>query len=309
MRHISPLPDELGDSFTVSRAIAAGATAKRMRSPDLASPFHGVRMRADADPVEPIVALACAFAEKMTEHEFFSHATAAALWGLPLPAAVRPSDAVDVAVFTPRRNPRGRGIRGHEVEPALAVVTRHPSLGLPIADPASTWAMLGGVIAHPYDLVALGDAIVRTPQHRHDPPALATIDDLEAAVRAGRRVGRPALRNALPRVRAGSSSVKETHTRLVLVEHGLPEPELAWEVRNADGVVWARLDLAYPCHRVAIEYEGEQHLTDPAQWAKDIARYERLATAGWTVIRVTKGDLGRPALLAARVRAALAARS
>ena len=38
-------------------------------------------------------------------------------------------------------------------------------------------------------------------------------------------------------------------------------------------------------------------------------KYELLQALGWTVIRVVQGDLERPELLVARIRAALAAAS
>ncbi len=76
-----------------------------------------------------------------------------------------------------------------------------------------------------------------------------------------------------------------------------------------DGVLRAVIDLAYPDWLIAIEYEGEHHLTDPAQWAKDIRRHELLESLGWIVIRVTKTDLrGGGRALVRRVRAALARR-
>ena len=37
-----------------------------------------------------------------------------------------------------------------------------------------------------------------------------------------------------------------------------------------------------------MEYEGEHHLTDPVQWAKDLVRYNDLALSGWLVIRLSK---------------------
>lgn len=143
-----------------------------------------------------------------------------------------------------------------------------------------------------------------------DPPALATVRQLEAAVAAGRRVGSPALRRALPRVRTRSASRTETRCRLILVDGGLPEPELNHDVYDDAGRFIACVDLAYPARRVAIEYEGEHHLRDAEQWAKDIARYEALAAAGWFVIRVTKADVfAARSDLVRRVRTALRARA
>ncbi len=310
MKSPTPLPADLGRSFSVATARAHGVSPARLRAGDLDTPFHGVRMTGDpaADLTAEHRRLALAFAAKSTPDAFFSHVTAAVLWGLPLPSSVLRKPGIDVAVLTPRRNPRGRGVRGHEVDAALVAVIRHPVHGVLLASPASTWAMLGGVLRDPYDLVAAGDAVVRTPQHPADPVALAALADLAAATRAGRRVGVPALREALPRIRTGSSSRPETWTRLTLVDHGLPEPELAWEVCDANGQFLARVDLAYPQARVAIEYEGEHHLRDVGQWTRDILRYDLLAAEGWRVIRVTKEELTvRPAALVARVRAVLRA--
>jgi hypothetical protein len=115
-----------------------------------------------------------------------------------------------------------------------------------------------------------------------------------------------ALRQALPRVRVGSASRPETWTRLILVDAGLPEPVLNIDVFH--GEVWiARVDLAYPDLMIAVEYEGEHHLRDPEQWARDLERYDALAEAGWRVIRITKGDVFTdPASMCRRVRRAIA---
>lgn len=134
---------------------------------------------------------------------------------------------------------------------------------------------------------------------------LATRVQLEAAVAAGRRVGAARLRAVLPRAIPRSRSRAETWLRLILVDAGLPEPEANVDVVEA-GVWLGQVDLGYPALRVALEYEGEHHLTDPRQWAADIARYDRLAESGWRVIRVTKAEVfGRTDDLVERVRRAL----
>src|SRR5690606_20379937 len=98
----------------------------------------------------------------MGPHEFFSHTTAAVLWGIPLPRLTR--EWLHVAVFPPHRLPRARGIRGHEMQRHLARVVAHPELGVRILGPASTWASLGAVLPDLFDLVAAGDAVVRVPR-------------------------------------------------------------------------------------------------------------------------------------------------
>ncbi len=164
--------------------------------------------------------------------------------------------------------------------------------------------MLAASLRHPYDVVAVGDAVLR--DWRLEP--LASIAELTRAVDAGRRVGVARLREALPRLRARSGSRPETWLRLTIVDAGLPEPDLNVDVFVAGEYV-ACVDLAYPERRIAFEYEGEHHLRDPRQWALDIERYERLAAAGWLVIRATKQDVfEQSGRFIARARRALASR-
>lgn len=121
----------------------------------------------------------------------------------------------------------------------------------------------------------------------------------------GRAWSRCAMRS--PRVRAGAASRPETWTRLTLVDAGLPEPAIDHDVYDARGFIGC-VDLAYPERRIAIEYEGDHHRTDSAQWNRDIEKHDRLAAAGWRVIRVTREDVfSRPGVLVGRVRRALAA--
>lgn len=342
----SALPPHLGDTFTVAAARGAGVTTSRLRGKDLEAPYRGVRVvreveaMTDAAPVElapdaesdradaskPAVARGRAdglelqrrarvFALTMPANQFFSHITAAVLWGLPVPAALlRDSFGLlrdlDVGVFAPLRHPRHAGVHGHQLRRGRAHVVTHPAHGVRLTSAATTWASLGAVIVDEYDLVAVGDAVVREPMFRGDPPPLATMEQLRAAVAAGRRVGGPGLRVALERVTTRSASRMETRCRLILLDAGLPMPALNHTVLDRDGNFVACVDLAYPLEKVAVEYEGEHHLNDPEQWARDIARYEALAAAGWFVIRVTKSDVfeGR-ADLVRRVKTVLRARA
>ena len=49
------------------------------------------------------------------------------------------------------------------------------------------------------------------------------------------------------------------------------------------------LDMGWPDLKIALEYDGDHHRTDPAQFARDIVRLEELAALGWLVIRVAAG--------------------
>ena len=64
------------------------------------------------------------------------------------------------------------------------------------------------------------------------------------------------------------------------------------EVRD-DGAFVARLDLAWPDRRVAVEYDGAHH-RDPRQHSLDLARHNRLRALGWTVLQVDARVLARP---------------
>jgi hypothetical protein len=72
-------------------------------------------------------------------------------------------------------------------------------------------------------------------------------------------------------------------------------------VRDADGRFIARVDLAFPEHRVAIEYDGAWH-GKPGQLAHDRRRLNALVAAGWTVLHVTATDLHEPQSLVGVVR-------
>lgn len=119
-----------------------------------------------------------------------------------------------------------------------------------------------------------------------------------------------ALRESLERARGGSSSRPETWVRLILVDAGLPEPDLDHDIYDDGGEFVGCVDLAYRKARIAIEYEGDHHRTDAEQWARDIARHDRMVELGWRVIRVTRGEVfERPSDLVTRVQTALRDRS
>ncbi|MGY1661366.1 endonuclease domain-containing protein [Geodermatophilus sp. SYSU D00705] len=104
-----------------------------------------------------------------------------------------------------------------------------------------------------------------------------------------------------------SFDVRIAGAGLLLALAGLPAiPQFT--VRDADGSFVARVDLAHPEQRVAVEYDGAWH-ADPTQLVRDRRRLDALVAAGWTVLHVTAADLRDPEALVARVRALLAARN
>lgn len=310
---LNDLPADLPQAFLTREAHAAGVSPSRLRASDLEHPFRGVIARRDAGASRGQEAahlrLIDQYAARMRPCEFFSHVSAALLWGLPLPFSVLRALLLDVSVHHPLRASRSQKIRGHQMRSELVSVVTHPLTGYRVTSPASTWATLGSVLTDTYDLVAVGDAVVRVPVLSDHAPALATVEQLERATAAGSRTGVGRLREALPRIRTGAWSRTETWTRLLLVDAHLDEPVCNLAL---PGVIGSRryLDLAYPQWKIAIEYEGVHHLVDPRQWDRDIHRYERLVTEGWIVIRVTSEQLfGAPGSVIARVVRAIESRS
>lgn len=103
-----------------------------------------------------------------------------------------------------------------------------------------------------------------------------------------------------------AESPQESRARVLLVQAGFPVvPQ--FEVRDDDGRWVARVDLALPELRIAVEYDGAWHGAG-GQLAKDRRRLNRLTEAGWLVLHLTAADLRRPDEVAARLRALVALR-
>jgi very-short-patch-repair endonuclease len=81
----------------------------------------------------------------------------------------------------------------------------------------------------------------------------------------------------------------ESRLRLLLLDHGLPAPELQYELRDHYGVLRARFDLAYPNARLAIEYDGEA--THRPRRGADNHRDIDVAELGWETLRFEAPDI------------------
>jgi hypothetical protein len=109
----------------------------------------------------------------------------------------------------------------------------------------------------------------------------------------GRRGVRQA-RSLVPIADPRAESQGESWPRLEILDHGLPAPELQHWV-SVDGYPTYRLDMAYPKHRVAIEYDGREFHEGVDENGhdrreRDEARRAWLREHGWTVIVLTKDD-------------------
>jgi hypothetical protein len=302
----SRLPSELlGRPFTVAEAARVGLARGRLRSGDLTAPFHGVRV----EGVDPDLEIrARALLALLGPGAVLSHLTAARLWPLELPRAL-PGEPLHVSVRAPARAARRPGVAGHAVSDArVRRVVRH---GLPMTDGASLFCHLGTLLELD-DLVAVGDALVRTP-HRgdpEDPRPWVPLGELRERVAwfCGRGAAR--LREAIALVRDGAESRPESRFRLASVRAGLPEPQLQVPLFTSAGVFVGRPDGWYERERVSWKYEGDGHRTSNRQFARDVGRYDDFLAIGVHPVRIVAAEfLPHPERSVERLRRALADRA
>lgn len=263
--------------FTVKEAHLCGVTPGRLRHRSLTVPTSGARI---PSLVTDRMAALRAFALVLPGDTAFSHATAARIIGLPLPAGL--PDVVHVMRESGRPPIERAGCISHQGLQHRRVGTID---GIRVVVPGDTWADLGATLSVA-DLVIMGDALlaagwvsVATLAHRAEQP--------------GRR-GARRLRVARALCRPGSASPGESRARLRFGEWGLPDAELNLEVYAADGRWLARPDFTWRQRRVIAEYDGDQHRTDRAQWQRDRHRRAGLEDEGWTYVEMTARSLSDP---------------
>lgn len=227
-----------------------------------------------------------------------SHTTAAALFGL----SCCPFRGVEITVVRGRSH-RSRLARVHEtlVLPSgdITAIDR-----IPVTRPARTLVDLAGSVSRSVLEEAVDDALVRRLT------TLARLEERAAALAGSGRPGTALLRTVLATWNDGALPEEVAEMRLVrrLVAHGLPAPVRQHTVRDGAGRAVARVDLAYPAERIALELDGFRWHGTPRAHGRDASRRRRLAVVGWIVVPATPVDLaGDGARLAADVAGARAA--
>ncbi|UYO98330.1 hypothetical protein OED01_06365 [Microbacterium sp. M28] len=215
-------------------------------------------------------------APALTPEQFYTGSTGMLLVKAPIPYTTESRFDLHVAARHPAGMPRREGLTGHRLgarDPAPWRVE-----GLPIEHPARMWRQAADEWSVD-DLIIAGDNLV-LPKRQ-----LLTIDDLHAEIAALRR-GNAKLLKAVEEIRVGAESSEESTLRLVLVRAGLPRPELNWDLRAANGRFIARLDICWPRHRVASEYDGRVHAEDDKQFARDADRWDEVRHVNWDLVRI-----------------------
>lgn len=279
--------------FRGSEAVARGLlTPRQLQSRRWTRLYRDVYVDAEL-PVDHGVRIAAA-GLLLPPKAVFAGRTAAWLRGVD--ALVEPDDPVEVLALRPARFGAVAGLRIHTCEHFLDSEVHH-DLGRRLTTPGRTATDVARWAPNVSEAVVALDLMLRT--RAVGPTQLARAAD---AIRCRR--GRHQAKVAADLADGRSESPQESRLRVPLVLAGLPPAVPQYEVRIGVRFV-ARVDLAYPDRRLAIEYDGAWH-GEAGQFARDRQRLNRLGAAGWRVVHVTADDLHTGAAVAL-VRAALAA--
>jgi hypothetical protein len=231
-------------AMTTAQAAAAGISPRQLRTlvaNGWGDPTRGVFVSPEADPFRASVRAALL----VCPSGVVGGTTAARLWklwGLPMwTPAERPQ------IFLPVGDTYGvrSGVRLHS---GLRPGERTTRCGFPVAKLSPTVDHLASVFA-PDDLVCLLDRALQ----------LGWAPKLTSP-RSQRK-----LRAALALTDRRSESPFETRIRIRLVRAGLAPETLQFELFTTDGRVYARLDMAWPSVKLAVEADGrETHDAPPA---------------------------------------------
>lgn len=200
-----------------------------------------------------------------------SHRSAAVLWAV---SGFRPG-RVEITVPEGRsvRNPLARVHRSVEVKG-----TRRD--GIPVTRPGRMVMDLAGVVGSDMLEEAVDDVLCRR---------LCRLVELSAL--RGRR-GSAALRAVLDAWNGDALPDGVAEMRVVrrLLEVGLPQPARQHEIHHRGQFV-ARVDLAYPDDRLAIELDGFRWHAGRGPFRSDRLRRNRIEAAGWRLLETAPDDI------------------
>lgn len=274
--------------FNRAQALQSGLDPHTLRSRKYRRLFRNVYVESSVPLTPKLLAQAALVLHPQTA--FASHATAAALRGLPVPYC----DRVHVTVMKQDERVQRHGIACHIACSETDVYEVH---GVRVSSPLDLFFELAGVLPL-VDLVVAGDAMVKRGHF--------TADELRKACRSTKRWHSRRARRGAAYVRDEVDSPMESRLRMLIVLAGLPEPKVNHCIYDQAGKVVRRFDLSYPSLRLIIEYEGRQHADVQEQWESDIDRREEIEDENWRFILVTsKGVYVEPERTILRVARAI----
>lgn len=275
----------MGEVILGGEAVRAGVVTRHELARDHTKLYRGVFIRRAADEVtlrDRAIGAWLATGRKGV----VAGVTAAALHGAPWVDASLP---VELTGAKGRPQP-GLILRTERV--AADEITRRS--GLPVTTRARTAFDLGRHLDR-FEALKRLDALMWN-QH-FDIGEVSALAERRPRARNVRR-----LRELLPLIDGGAASPRESRLRLWLLDKGFPRPQTQIPVLEGSRPV-AFLDMGWPEHKVAVEYDGDHHRKDRRQYVKDMGRLRMLEAMGWIVIRVIAED--RIDEWLARVEAAL----
>lgn len=234
--------------------------------------WHGIYSRGFADDERRLRGLDLSCGESVAT----CLGTAARLYGFDT------EGSAELHVLNPER---------HQLRPADGL-TVHRREGAPLV-------MLNGRPATSAPWTAI--EVARTLRR---PRALATLDaalrsghcDARALARAaaaqtGRR-GIVVVRGLLELADGRAESPMESEARLVMIDGGLPLPELQYEIIDGRGKL-RRLDFAWPALKVAAEYDSDEWHTGADALHRDREKVAAVQDLGWIVVPIVRDDVRR----------------
>lgn len=295
MKTPRPLPQPLTHGlFTRQQALTLGVTDRRLRAGDIRRHGRGLYSWTGSPeptppPPHPVPSDLSFLRQIQAEYpdSWFSHTTAATIFGLELPSWATSSEEVHFS-----RHLRSTTTARHPLFHSHAVLSEEGEVvtfqGLRVSRPGRIFFDLMNVLPEK-ELVALGDQLVRRPRFRFEGrrEPWETPASLSSIVHEHRKTrGIVRGRAAVAQVRIGADSRMETFLRLSLCEAGLPEPSL--QVRPRPGSPFTG-DLGYEEERIAIHYDGALHF-DPRQQTVDQRRNFAFELDGWRNIFANSED-------------------
>lgn len=279
------IPVDPSRPFRRKDGLASGFDPRRKRK-EYRRLFHGIYV-SSAVEVTPLLIAEAVVLSVDPLGAWASHATAARVWGLPIPPL--PGEHVTVL----RRNQRrGRPqISCHSAPDGLITKLDH----VDVSAPAQVFVDLAALIPL-VELVVVGDHMVREE--------LVTPAELMEHSATAKSPGAALARRAASLVRTGVDSPMETRLRLLIVLAGLPEPEVNALV--GDDSDKKKYDLSYRRSRTIIEYDGKHHVEREEQWESDLIRREQIDDDGWRIlVFIAKDIYTSPAKTLARIHRVL----
>ena len=266
------VPFDPSHPFTRKQGLAAGITPNRLRGPGFVRLHTGVFVAADVE-LTPLIRAEAAL-KTYADTAFASHATAARISGLPLPAL--PGEHVTVMAQKDRH--RIAGVVCH-CAPQAEVRTVN---GVRVSMIEQNFVELATLLSL-VDLVVVGDYLVRK-----NPNGLARLQRYCAKATGP---GAAAARRALTYVRTGVDSPMETRLRMLIVLAGLPEPLVNQLVGEESELDFRKYDMCWPSIKLIVEYDGRQHVEREDQWESDIGRREKIDDDGWRILVFIAKDI------------------